>query len=109
MDQLNAVSDDQLARELRIRKNRTQIDALAGRYGDAYLVARGIVAFGTTIKGIGLLIGIILVGGGFATANRGGSQDPGSILGIVAIGIGIVTRCPLLCYRDTRFIPGANP
>lgn len=90
MEDITNLSDEEIQKELRLRKYRKQIDALAVRYGDAYLVARTVTSFGSTIKGFGVLIGIIFAIGGFMAANKSGPGGEGALVGILAIGLGIV-------------------
>jgi hypothetical protein len=73
-----------------IQASFKQISALTQRYRDAYIVARATNGFGGVIKGIGLFIGGVLAIGGFMVASNGGPRDPNSVLGIVAIVVGVI-------------------
>ena len=91
MEGIKQLLDEDLAKELRKRKYKNQISALTSRYDDAYIVARTINGFGTTIKGLGILIGALLFIGGFLVASKGGPSDPSSILGIGSIVLGVIS------------------
>lgn len=62
----------------------TIVTAVTRRYADAYIVARTIVGLGDTIKGVGILIGLVVAIGSLIAAMKGGM---GMILGFMGIAI----------------------
>lgn len=68
------------------------MSALAGRYRDAYLVAKVTVGLGSTIKIVGIVLGgVIFLGGllfAFLAAAQGGGTDISGVVFIVAIVVG---------------------
>ncbi len=90
MDNLSTLSDEEIGKELRIRKFSAQSSALTTRYRDAYTVANVTVGFGTIIKVVGVIIGVILAYFGFTIAGPGRANDPSALFGIILIALGVV-------------------
>ncbi len=98
MSDLTNLSDDDIARELAARgmssplppaQPSNQISALVTRYKDAYLVATVTDGFGKLIKGVGIIVGGLLVLAGFMFIGNGRIGDATFALGVVAIAFGI--------------------
>ena len=88
MNDIANLSADDIARELRNRKFKTQIASLTERYKDAYTVARVTAGFGSTVKGAGILIGGLLTVGGFMLASKGDPQR--AVIGILVLILGVI-------------------
>src|SRR5436190_6483474 len=63
-----------------------------GRYKDAYLVARAITAIGKSVKGLGILLSLIVVGVGYYIGTQAGGGMMYSVGEAVA---GVVVAIPL--------------
>lgn len=58
--------------------------AVAGRYADAYLIARGINGIGGVIKGFGIFIGVLMALAGLVSIAKGGM---GVLIGFAMLGV----------------------